>query len=85
MAQAFGDTDADTDRAHLDLLRGASPGRRLSLALSVSATVVGLSRRGLARAEPGLSRDEIGLRFVEQNYGEPLAREVRARLLRAAS
>jgi hypothetical protein len=85
MMQPFGDTDAEADRTHLDLLRGASPGRRLSLALSVSATVVRLCRRGLARAEPGLSPEEIGLRFVEQNYGEPLAREVQARLLRGAS
>jgi hypothetical protein len=85
MMQAFSDTDEATDRAHLELLRGASPGRRLGLALSVSATVVGLSRRGLARAEPGLSRDEIGLRFIERNYGESLAREVRAVLLRGPS
>jgi hypothetical protein len=85
MTQPFSDTDEATERAHLELLRRASPGHRLGLALSVSATVVGLSRRGLARAEPGLTREEIGLRFIERNYGAPLAREVRDLLRRRAS
>jgi hypothetical protein len=57
MKRVFSDSDDATERAHLELLRRASPGRRLGLALSVSATVLGLSRRGLARAEPGLSRE----------------------------
>ena len=82
MRRAFSDTDEATEQAHLELLRRASPGRRLSLALSVSATVVGLSRRGLARTHPGLSEEEIGLRFVEQNYGEELAHDLRTFLLR---
>jgi hypothetical protein len=85
MTQPFSDTDEATDRAHLELLSRSSPGRRLDLALSVSATVVGLARRGLARAAPDLSREELGLRFVEQSYGKPLARDLRAFLRRRAS
>jgi hypothetical protein len=81
MRPAAGDTDEATERVHLLLLSRSSPGRRLDLALSLSATVVGLSQRGLARANPGLSPAELGLRFVERSYGDRLARELRAFLL----
>jgi len=84
MKLALSDTDEATERAHLDLLRGSSPGHRLALALSVSAAVVRLCRRGLAQAEPGSGPEEVGLRFIEQNYGEVLARDVRTLLLHRA-
>ena len=74
------DTDAQTAAVHLDLLRRASTGRRLRLALSLSESVIGLSRRGIARGLPNASAEDIGLRFVELHYGAELAREVRRRL-----
>ena len=79
------DTDDTTDRVHLDLLRRVPPGRRLELALSLSSTVVGLSRRGMARSHPGSSQEELAIRFVQMSYGDDLARELRAFLLRRAS
>lgn len=72
------DTDADTARVHTDLLRAAPPERRLRLALSLSRTVIGLSRHGLARTVPGASPEEIGLRFVARYYGPDLAEGLRA-------
>jgi hypothetical protein len=70
------DTDADSERVQLDLLRAASPAQRGGLALALTATAIGLSRRGLERQAPGASEEEIGLRFVELNYGAELAAEV---------
>ena len=67
------DTDAEADRAHIDLLRSATPARRAALALSLTATVVGLARLALARQDPGANDEEIGLRFVELNYGREIA------------
>jgi len=75
------DTDPETERVQLELMRRASPERRLTLALSLSRTVMSLSRAGLARGTPGGSVDEIGLRFVALHYGSELANEVRAHLL----
>jgi hypothetical protein len=78
--QGLSDTDPETERVHLELLRRASPARRLRLALSLSRTVMMLSRSGLARRHEDASPEEIGLRFVALHYGSDLADEVRALL-----
>jgi hypothetical protein len=52
--------------------------RRLALALSLSATVLDLSRR--AFEHDGASPEEARLRFIERYYGRALAEGVRARL-----
>jgi hypothetical protein len=74
------DTDADAARVHLELLRAASPERRLRLALSLSRTVMALSRDALTRALPGASAEEIGLRQVARLYGPGISRAVREHL-----
>lgn len=81
MTHGLIDTDPDTARIHLDLLRSATPERRLRLAFSLSRTVLSLSRGGLARTLPGASEREVGLRFVALHYGSRLADEVRADLV----
>jgi hypothetical protein len=74
------DTDPEAARVHLDLLRRASPERRLHLALSLSRTAMTLSRGGLARLMPGAAPDDIAVRFVALVYGPGLAEDVRADL-----
>jgi len=81
MERGLSDTDPETERVHLELLRRASPGRRLRLALSLSRTVMILSRDGLARRTREGSPDEVGLRFVALHYGAELADAVRADLV----
>lgn len=85
MATRSTDTDEAAERVQLDLLRRASPGRRLGLALSLSDTVVELSRSALARSRPELTPEELAIRFVRRSYGDSLAREVQAELSRRAS
>lgn len=74
------DTDPATAAIHLDLLRAATPARRMALAFSLSRSVIDLTRDGIARCLPGASSDEIGLAFVERCYGTELAEGVRADL-----
>jgi hypothetical protein len=76
------DTAPDADRVQIELLRGASVARRLRLALSLSATVMGLARRALARAQPRVSARELDVRFVELHHGADLAAGLRADLER---
>jgi len=76
------DTDPEAARVQLALFRRASPSRRLALALSLSRSVIGLSRGGLARNLPSATDQEIGLRFVELHYGRELAEELREHLTR---
>ena len=80
MAHGLSDTDPETERVHLELMRRASPGRRIRLALSLSQTVVSLSRGGLARRLPGASPQEVGIRCLALHYGADLADELRADL-----
>jgi hypothetical protein len=74
------DTDPEAARVQMELLRRASPARRLRLALSLSRSVMALSREGIARRSPRTSPEEVGLEFVRLHYGEALATEVRQRL-----
>ena len=78
--EPLSDTDPEAARVQLDLFRHASPAKRLALALALSRTVIGLSRRGLARRMAGATEEEIGLRFVELHYGRELAQAVREEL-----
>ena len=80
MEHGLSDTDPDAERVHLELLRAASPSRRLRLALSLSRTTLSLAHDGLARGLPDASAEEVGLRFVALNYGRELAEEVRSYL-----
>jgi hypothetical protein len=61
----------------IELLRRAGVARRAGMAVSLSALVIGLARRALSRSLPGASDEEVGLRFVERNYGRELASELR--------
>ena len=80
MRTGLSDTDAETAAVHLDLLRAATPDRRLALALSLSRSVMALTRDAIARQMPAASQAEIGLQFVARCYGAELADEVRAAL-----
>lgn len=76
------DTDPEAARVQLEQIRRASPAKRLSLALSLSRSVLGLSRQWLASRMPGASEQEVGLRCVELHYGRELAQAVREHLAR---
>jgi len=74
------DTAPDAERVQVDLLRRAPVARRLHLALSLSATVIALARRALARARPDAASRDIDLQFVELHYGADIADGLRADL-----
>ncbi|MGH2410086.1 MAG: hypothetical protein ACRDGS_06895 [Chloroflexota bacterium] len=74
------DTTIEAERVRMALFRAASPSRRFALALSLSRTVISLSRAAIRQAHPDASEEEVGLLFVEYHYGEKLARQVRAYL-----
>lgn len=79
------DTSPDAERVQVALLRAAPVARRLHLALGLSATVIGLARRALARAYPRASARELDLQFVQVHYGADVATGLRADLERRDS
>jgi hypothetical protein len=50
------------------------------MALSLSATVIGLARRAIARSLTRPTAEDVGVRFVELHYGAELAAELRRHL-----
>ena len=74
------DTDADSLRVHIELLRRATPGRRAAIAIGLSADVISISLAGIRRRNPGLSSTDAGITFVGIHYGPELAEAVRVRL-----
>ncbi len=76
------DTTSEAERAQIDLLRAAPLSRRLHLAWSLSATVIGAARRALARANPQASEAELDVRFIEIHHGADLAAALREDLAR---
>jgi hypothetical protein len=76
------DTTADAERVQVALLQATSVPRRLHLALSLTATVIGAARRALGRTHPDLSARELDLLFVSVHYGSDLADAVRTDLER---
>jgi len=81
VALTITDTSPEAERVQLELLRRATVERRLRLALSLSSSVIALSREGLRRRMPGAREEEVGLRFVELHYGPEIAAAVRIHLL----
>ena len=75
------DTSAEAEHVQIELIRAAPVSRRLGMAWSLSATVIGAARRALARAQPLASAEERDLRFVELHYGAELAAALRADLI----
>jgi hypothetical protein len=80
MAEAFVDTDPETQRRHVDLVRAAPIERRLGLAFSLSATVIGLAKAAVTARLPDASPDDVAVACVERLYGAELADEVRTAL-----
>ena len=76
------DTSAEAARVQLELIRSASPERRLAACFGFSRSMIALSRAALRDRFPELDEAELRLRWVELNYGADLAAQVRAHLHR---
>jgi hypothetical protein len=75
------DTHPEAERVQIELLRKATPERRLELGLSLSQTALRIARQAIAKANPLASEEEQKLLFVEVTYGKDLADRVKAYLL----
>lgn len=76
------DTTPEAEDVQVALIRAAPIGRRLQLALSFSAAVIGSARQALARLQPDASPRALALRFVEMHYGADVAEQLRTDLER---
>lgn len=74
------DTTSEAEQVQAGLIRRADIPVRVGRAFGLSAAVIGLARRALARAHPGASPRDLAVRFVELHYGPDLADGLRRHL-----
>lgn len=67
------DTNPRMREKQISLIRQLSVAERISLLRSFSATIIQLSRRAVARANPALSKEELHCKIVAHHYGNDLA------------
>jgi hypothetical protein len=71
------DTHPRVEQVQIDLLRKTSATERLGMSLSLTATVVNLSRQTIAELNPGLDPQQLNIKCVELYYGRELAARLR--------
>jgi hypothetical protein len=72
------DTNPEVERVLISLIRKLSTEEKLNQTLQFSSSIINLSKRAIARANPDLSEDEKKLLFVEYHYGAELANKLRS-------
>jgi hypothetical protein len=71
------DTDSRAEQVQIELLRRAGTTERLGMALSLTATMVNLSRQTIAELNPSLDPQQLRIKCVELYYGQELAARLR--------
>lgn len=73
MKQGLSDTDADTQRVHLDLMRSAPAWRKLELVDDLNRALRLLVLSDLRRRFPGESEEDLRRRLADRLLGPDLA------------
>ncbi|MCX7047143.1 MAG: hypothetical protein NTX50_16855 [Candidatus Sumerlaeota bacterium] len=78
LRSGLSDTHPKVLRKQIELLRALTPAQRFLKMLGLTQTVIGLSRAGIRRCNPGLSEEEIRWLYVGYVYGKDLANRARS-------
>lgn len=70
------DTSPEAEEVQLELIRRMSPAERALKALRLTTRLVRECKAAIARNQPELTTREIGIAFIELNYGKELAAAV---------
>ena len=76
MKKQITDTNPETEKLLLDLIRMKTISQRLAKLLHLTSLTLRLSKRALARRYPEKSKRELDLLFVKYNYSEDLSEKV---------
>lgn len=72
-----GDTHHEAESILTELVLHQDPSRRLAAAVAANNRVAQQCKDAILRANPGISLQDVGRRFIELNYGQELANDVR--------
>ncbi len=70
------DTNESIEKKQLELISKLTLSQRFNLTCSLTHSVIQLSRQAIASSFPELNEKEIGLKFIELNYGKELAEKL---------
>ena len=70
------DTQSDAVEVQTSLVRGMHPHDRLKKAVRMTTRIADECKQAIRRNNPTYSEQQVGISFIELNYGEALAREV---------
>jgi len=76
------DTNPETEKVLISLIQSKSIQERMSRLESLSSLTIRLSKRGIARANPGKSKQELDLLFIKHHYGKTLYNKLKQYLLK---
>ncbi len=79
------DTHPKAEEVLIGLIRKATIAKRISRMRSLTRTILRLSKRAIAKANPGLSEQELNILFVRIHYGEDLANRLQKYLNQRAT
>lgn len=71
------DTHLEAEEVLVSLLRKLNASEKFARIASLSQTAIQLSKRAIARAHPELDERQVGVLFVEYQYGKALADRLR--------
>ncbi len=70
------DTDPEAEKVQLDLIRLMPPSQRALKAIRMTTRLIRECKSAIARNNPEFTQREIGIAFIELNYGKELAAAV---------
>ena len=70
------DTSPDAEEVQLDLIRRMPPQERALNTLRMTTRLIRECKAAIKRNNPALTQREIGIAFIELNYGKELAEAV---------
>jgi hypothetical protein len=76
MQSCTNDTSPEAEEVQLDLIRHLTPSERALKSLRMTTRLIRECKAAIARNNPGLTQRQIGLAFIELNYGKELAAAV---------
>ena len=67
------DTSTEAEEVQLELIRGMAGAERALKAIRMTTRIIRECKAAIARNSPALTPREIGIVFIELNYGKELA------------
>ncbi len=70
------DTSADAEEIQLELIRRMAPPERAMKAIQMTTRLIRECKAAIRRINPTFTEQEVGIAFIELNYGKALATAV---------